>query len=306
MKKIIALSTAIILTLCCFTGCEKSKEDLDETAQTLYKAANSALFEMDEEGLGLGGGAGFSFSSDGSYTGTPGTFEENSQTFIQYLSRWYSDYEDFEWILYIKNGLIEEAYCAETFDSKVVGSHAYDAGNEIELDVEGKTLEDVKVDLRKKGTFEISAEEFVETFNKQVPLVFSSTDSSNWILEKGDVEEGEYAISYSYSYFDDIYNVILTEVDGYLISVWVTLDINLTADYADITDEYKNLFLAFMLAPSIVLDNVAEESELSSLRMELSSALVENSGKLEKDSVSYNLICSDYLGSTLMITPTDR
>lgn len=314
MKKLCYFSILAIF-LCCLIGCQDknsnsnsklTKSDLDEIATSLYKAGNSALIQMEEEDLGIGNQAGFSISSKGSFTGIPATFEENSQTFIEYLSYYNPDCEKIEWIIFIKNGVVYEVYCAKDFNSKTVGAYKYNDFSNIELDVKGKTLKDITAELRKKETLGITVDEFIDNFNKQVPLVFPDIEASIWQLQKKDEIIDDFVNSYSYSYCKDIYDVILTEVDGYLSTVQVSTSINVKENYGDfMTKEQQNMFFDLILTPSIVLNNLKTINEIKMLRNGLYLSFNNEIAKIEKSGIEYYLSCSS-LFSLLIISSTTR
>ncbi len=150
MKKLIALLVTTSTILSCFTGCgDKTAEELNDIANSLYKGVNSSLTELDEEGIDVGGTYWFDSDKNISDTASEDILSHTEDLYSK-VSDFYSDSGLYEWVMYCEGGTVKEAYAAENFDNEVVGYFSNTEG----IDISGKTLNDVKQEIDVKITTE--------------------------------------------------------------------------------------------------------------------------------------------------------
>lgn len=139
MKKLLALTSAIILSVSCFAGCgdkddskgsgsseksasSSSKSDLKKVANNMSKAFGAAAIDREDNGL----------DSDGTYT------SDSEDDLSKEASEYYKDMDKYEWVCTVKGGSVAELYVADDWDSDVIGTYPED------LDTDGKKLSDLK------------------------------------------------------------------------------------------------------------------------------------------------------------------
>lgn len=300
MKKLIALLGATAMVLTCFTGCgEKNAEELNDIANGLYKGVNSSLTELDEEGINVGGS--FWFDSDRNISDTASEdILSHTEDLYSKVSNFYSDSGLYEWVMYCEGGTVEEAYAAESFDSKVVG---YFSHNE-DIDIEGKNLNDIKqgIDNRvieenkeeeikitttiskeekaeittaNKSNKELSIEKFEKRFDemfKQLCIDYFSTDYYMEFYEPYKLAEktesytgdGDSALI-SYKYGSNFNLVINTDTAGDIGSV-VVMSRNIYLSDSTIDDNPKLFFLTLNFLPYIVVNDNYDLDDLDNFR----------------------------------------
>lgn len=136
MKKLLALTSAIILSISCFAGCgkknnsknkgDKSSSDsiditsqlrLNEAASSLKKAFDASLDEADEYGW-LEGSSGY-ISSNGSHT-----YESyDNDSIMSTVADYYKDVDNYSYVAFIKDDSIDAIYIADSMDSEIVGTY---------------------------------------------------------------------------------------------------------------------------------------------------------------------------------------
>lgn len=171
MKKLIALISATALAFTCFTGCgsnkEKTADELNVMADSLYRAGNSAMTEIckdfEESDFELGGKAAslkceFWYDSNGNCDYEDFEFADDLS---KKISKEWKDSEDVEWIVFFYNGEVTEAYAANSFDSVIIGTRGA-------TDTEGKTLDSIKT--------EYNLERYASTLYKAVNSALTELD----------------------------------------------------------------------------------------------------------------------------------
>lgn len=256
MKKLLALTSALILSVSCFTGCgkkngsdsKKTVSELSKTASKFVTAVDSSFTDLEENGISL---PSYSFiCSDGTnyYTGNGSFFDDeaNIDDLKNGIKGYFDDCDDYSWIAYSVTGKTVAFYCAEDFDSTVIGTY----GNEI-LDVKGKSLNDIKKEAREKFTFNITIDDFISEFNENVPGMIRQKNAR---IEK--VSDGE--ILYYPFDSDSHFTVKYSELDGYISRMSVSVNNSLS----EFDEDGQNALLCLMTAPSTVLIDDLEKYDL--------------------------------------------
>ncbi len=126
MKKLLALTSALILSVSCFAGCGGEKDsdvsDLNKAAESMFKAFNSASQDMDDRGE----------NCSGKHT------SDSEDQLSKEASEWYTDLDKYEWVCIIDGTSVSKLYVANDWDSDVIGTYPEN------LDTEGKKLSDFK------------------------------------------------------------------------------------------------------------------------------------------------------------------
>lgn len=139
MKKILALTSALILSMSCFVGCgdkkdssdsgsskgnasSSSKSDLKKAAEGMSKAFNAASADMDAEGE----------DCSGIHT------SDSEDQLSKEAGGYYKDLNKYEWVCVINGTSVSKLYVADDWDSDVIGTYPED------IDTEGKKLSDFK------------------------------------------------------------------------------------------------------------------------------------------------------------------
>ncbi|MCR5730456.1 MAG: hypothetical protein K6G20_08900 [Ruminococcus sp.] len=144
MKKFIAFTSALVLSISCFTACGDkedkdknsssssiSKSELDQSASSISKAFTSAFTEKDgeikENGI---------IASDGTCT-----ISENPTIITDTALKYFMDLNEYKWICVEKDCLAKEVYIAESWSDTVIGTYPET------IDTKGKTLSEIKDSL---------------------------------------------------------------------------------------------------------------------------------------------------------------
>lgn len=219
MKKLIAMLGAASMVLTCFVSCgEKSADELNDISNYLYKSGNSSLTELDEEGIDTGGR--YWFDSDRNISDTAReNLVNNTDDLYSKVSTFYKDADSYKWVMYCESGAVKEVYTAESFDGEVVGS--YPSGEYTVIDLEGKTLNDIKqeIDIRDKVTLDQFEERLSALINADCEEI-GDTDGSLAdffkLSEREISEKSENSFIYRYGGYDLVVN---TDEKGYIYQV---------------------------------------------------------------------------------------
>ena len=195
---------ALVLLACfTFSACGTSKasqEKMDNAAECICRAARSTLEEMGSMDFYVQGdyvicsdpnynyfkGNGNSSSGTGLYsyytvnTENDGkTLENNVYTFYSYITSYYSDADDYEYIIEVISGEVKHVYAAKSWDSKTVGT-VHKNKNPVYLTSEYTTLQDVADSvgqLNNSSQYSFTGETFgVDTKETDSAFDFSSFD----------------------------------------------------------------------------------------------------------------------------------
>lgn len=242
MKKTVLILLVAIMTLSIFSGCGKSIEEMNEVASKMFKAANSALSEMEDEEMDLGGVHGFTIDSNGQLCGDTGEFEKD--IFIEKISKFFEDNDKYYWLVYIRSGSAIEVYAAEKKDSKIIGAYPDS------IDTADKTIDDIQEELKSKDTFGITVDDFVEQFNEKANDFYEKTNL-DFTLNKVDDNIYTYANSVK---------LTIHEKGGYIFNFNVVVQVT---DYYDLDSITQQSCVYVMLAPALVVDTEKDLYELS-------------------------------------------
>lgn len=104
---------------------KKSKfASINSTSSSIYKAANSILVEMDEDGYKLEGY--YIISSDTSYNyNVPSSFD--TDVFYDGIDVFFEDADNYKWFIVVENGYASYAAASEGWNARYTGS--YPAGS---------------------------------------------------------------------------------------------------------------------------------------------------------------------------------
>lgn len=279
MKKILTLALTLILSASCFVGCgKKTASELSKTANNFVRAFYSAVVDLEENDISF---PVCCVCSDGTnyYIGTSSSFETDVEDLKNKIKGYFEDCDEYSWIACMNGSTLKAFYCAEDFNSTVVGTY----GEEI-LDVNGKNLTDIKEELKGKFTFNINIDDFISEFNE------NSGDDSH--IEKSDDKKLLYYPFDNDSYFTVEYQ----ESDGVISRMSVILDGSLSEQ-----EEYLQTALRYFMAkPSVFLIGEIEEineDKVTDVANEIASDL-EESGYFIKYGIEYNEIDYSFIGES--------
>ncbi|MBR4627924.1 MAG: hypothetical protein IKO47_09560 [Ruminococcus sp.] len=133
MKKILLTFMAVITAALCLTGCgssEKSKEDLNKEANSLYKAASAALVDLDAQGCKFPKDRYFIDSDMNvvceSDKDSAASVKSKLSGFITAAKTYAKDSVDIDgmkWILVCRKNDVEQVYIAEAKNTKTIGTY---------------------------------------------------------------------------------------------------------------------------------------------------------------------------------------
>lgn len=127
-RTFVILFLLIIISCFSFASCGSvSKEELNKTAAGIYSGANSALTELDEEGVSVVGNYVISSNPNYNYYNGTSGIENNTYDLYQKISSYCSDSDDYEYIFEVTSGWtgvnVSQVYVAEKWDSKTIGGY---------------------------------------------------------------------------------------------------------------------------------------------------------------------------------------
>lgn len=129
---IIVAAVLIILTSCCFgfllfnNRSSTTKSRAFGNAASLYKAANSALTELDEKGCNVGGYFIISSDSENNYN-VPDTIDIDE--FSKIVNKFYEDSNKREWFAVCKDGCTTYVAQSKKWDTEIVGTYPHETND---------------------------------------------------------------------------------------------------------------------------------------------------------------------------------
>ncbi len=115
-------------------------QKLSQHANSLMKAANSALTEMDANGMNIFGY--WVVSSDDEFCLVPGG--QDSAALLKNAENYFPSMTEYEYVICIENGVASEAYIAQSWTKDICGGYTSDKG---EFFITNKNLEDIAGEL---------------------------------------------------------------------------------------------------------------------------------------------------------------
>ncbi len=280
MKKFIAITTALILSISCFTSCgdeddddynssssKISKSELDQSASSISKAFTSTFAEkggeIKEDGI---------IASDGTCT-----ISENPSIITDTAVNYFMDLNKYKWICVEEDCLAKEIYIAESWNDTVIGTYPET------LDTNGKKLSEIKEEIQTRNsnisepttvqvninsvetttvnepttlkpsssnTFGFTVTEFVDYFNDNAPTVF--TDYNMRLSYDNYEYKGANNKSYTYKFFKDNITMLISADDNDYINI-ITLGCSVSLSAFDDVKAAANLAI-IMLSPYIVFN----------------------------------------------------
>lgn len=235
MKKLIAIFGATAIVLTCFAGCgEKSAEELDDIAYSLYKAGNSSLTELDKEGVKVNNTFWFDSEKNSDRD------LEFSDDLLKKISSECKDSKKTEWIIFFsgsgrdsdKPSSVSKVYVANDFESEPIAYY----GDE-DVDTEGKTLNDIKHECELKS----SANSLYKAVNSALTeLDENGIDIGGAFWFDSDKNISDTAKSAMIDSKDDFYNRIsnfYADVDS---CKWLVVCEDGMVDYAFASDDFDS------------------------------------------------------------------
>lgn len=161
MKKFLALTSALILSMSCFVGCDdkdkssnnnktsisrSSVSTLEDAASGLYKAISVTVDEYLEYGWITDGASGI-IISDEELT----LVDYEADKFINTIKGYYADSDKYKWFCIVGKNEVSEVYVADDWDSDVIGTYPEN------IDANGKKLSEIKSELLLKRDLKNSA-----------------------------------------------------------------------------------------------------------------------------------------------------
>ncbi|MBO5164683.1 MAG: hypothetical protein J6B75_09655 [Ruminococcus sp.] len=335
MKKALALIASCVITMGTFVGCGTSQEDLNYSAKNICNAFNSALSDADEKGYDIGQ-AGY-IASDGSHT----FLENNAEAYdfiISDAQGFCEDMSKFSYVVYIESGTATKAYVADSMDSDKIGTYPADLDasgtledikNNIPEIVEEPTTEEpadedsnsdisdtveesvsneptaeetTKKTSSTNKTFDFTAEEFVEEYNANVPIVFGS-DAMTLSPTESTAEDTKDTKYFSYR-SDGLVITLTCNTDEYVENIMVGSNVSITSQ--NDTNTVLAIF-EMVLSPYIVINKGSKLTDILSF-----ISTTEPSENSSTDSVMYDgddgkakytIGSSDLIGTMVVIFP---
>lgn len=106
-----------------FIGYNKKSKvtSANANASSVYKAANTALVEFDEEGYNIEGFYIISSDENNNWNVPNNKFDINE--FYNKLDKYYYDSDNYEWFVIIENGVATYAALSENWSTEIVGTY---------------------------------------------------------------------------------------------------------------------------------------------------------------------------------------
>ena len=165
----------LLIIISCFSlaSCGSvSKEELNKTAAGIYNGANSALTELDEEGVSIVGNYVISSNPNYNYYNGTSGIENSTYDLYQKISNYCSDSDDYEYIFEVTSGWtgvnISQVYVAEKWDSKTIGGYPTKSDSSewppycMYLTNDFDTLQDIADSSGKLNAYDGSAYNFID------------------------------------------------------------------------------------------------------------------------------------------------
>ncbi len=234
MKKLITLLGVTAMVLTCFTGCGnkvRTAEELDDIADSLYKAGNTALTELAKDGIDTS--STFWLDSDKKCFYDDLEFTDDLSDKITDECK---DSKNTAWVIFFSGGgresktaSISEVYVANDFESEPVAYY----GDE-NVDTEGKTLNDIKqeynIERAANGVYKAANTALVEFDENGIDIggaFWFDSDKNISDTTKNDIT-------------DDFYNSILTYYAKADSCKWLVVCENGMVDYAFAADSFDS------------------------------------------------------------------
>lgn len=97
----------------------KNEYNLERDANGIYKAVNSALVELDENGIDVGGAFWFDSNKNISDTAKSAMIDSKDD-FYDKISNFYAKADSCKWLVVCENGMVDYAFASDDFDSTTV------------------------------------------------------------------------------------------------------------------------------------------------------------------------------------------
>lgn len=318
MKKILAFALSVVLAGTALTGCGKSdsgeepvsnvmtSEELDSTALTMFKAANSALTGLNDYD-DMEFDSTFYFDSEGKIFGNyDGKYIDE---FIETYRTFFNALDDYYWIIGMntndEHNLYDKAteiYIATSKDSDVIGAY------ENHFDVSGKSISDIENELadwaEKNGTFGMTVEEFENEYNKIVPDEFFNDKLT---ISKTETDAGEVLTSNTYEFNYKIKDehttlTLLSNDDGYIDSILLFSDASIGYFLTEDNSNKSIEFVEILLSPYLIMNKDSGLVEILELFNSMESTKNENMTTLEGTDGKFTYTITSGYGTFVTIT----
>lgn len=334
MKKILAFTLSLILTASAFTGCgssnskEKdgksssssskgsSQSELNDAASLLHKAFATALTNLEENGTDIFGEGYIASDGDHTYLSDP-----DYSALIEEASNYYNNIDKFDYVVFVKEGLVKNVYVADSMDSQTVGTwpKGYNVSgtlksvkskvettqpvsssinsNDKEPITEQTTIkspETSKANTSTEKTFDFTADEFVKKYNAKVTAAF---ENETMTISKVESESKGYV----YEMKNGAFRITLTcNTDGYVQIITVMSQVTV-GSFDNANDAL--LFIEVALSPYIVFNEDSLPLDIISFFGEMTDSS-ENLRNGSDGKANYSFTSS--YGTITVITPIEK